>query len=89
MGVASLVLGIISLVIAVFVPAFGWVASIIALVGVILGAVAKKKGAKGAATAGLVMSIIALALGVLMYLACVACLGAAAGAASDAVNALY
>ena len=89
MGVASLVLGIISLVIAVFVPAIGWVGSLIALIGVILGAVAKKRGAKGAATAGLVMSIIALALGVLMYLACVACLGAAVDAANELSNSLY
>lgn len=82
MGIASLVLGIISLVIAVFVPAFGWVASLLALIGVILGAIAKKNGVGGSATAGLVMSIIALALGVLLYIACVACIGAAASAGS-------
>jgi len=75
MGVASLVLGIISLVLALFVSGFGWVASILALIGVILGALGRKKlkaaGEKtGVATAGLVLSIIGLVLGVVMYIAC-------------------
>ncbi len=77
MGVASLVLGIIALVLAVFLPAFGWVAAILALIGVVLGAIGKKQGAGGAATAGLVMSIIALALGLLFYIACASCIASA------------
>lgn len=77
MGVASLVLGLIALVIAVFFPVWGWLAIILGVVGIILAAIAKKKGQKGVATAGLVLSIIATALGLVFYLACVACVAAA------------
>lgn len=82
MGVASLILGIISVVLALFFSGFGWLASILGLVGVILGAVARKKAKTGVATAGLVLSIIGLVLGLLLYIACVACIGGLAGAAS-------
>ena len=77
MGVASLVLGIVSIVIAVFLSGFAWVGSIIGVIGIILGALARKDPEKkGVATAGLVLSIIGVVLGVLLYLACVACLTA-------------
>ncbi len=81
MGVASLVLGIIALVLAVFsAGTLGWLGSIIAILGIILGALGRKNAEKkGMATAGLVCSIIALSLGLLMYIACVACIGGAAG----------
>jgi len=78
MAVASLVLGIIALVVSVFVPAFGWLAAIIGIIGIILGALGRKKAEKkGVATAGLVMSIIAVALGLVLYIACAACVSAA------------
>lgn len=80
MGVASLVLGIISVVIAVFLNAWGWLAAIIGIIGAILGAVAKKKGQGGPATAGLVLSIIGIILGLILYIACAACV---AGLASS------
>lgn len=80
MGVAALVLGIVSLVIAVFFPAIGWVGAITGIVGIILGAIAKKNGKKGAATAGLVMSIIGTALALVTYLACAACVAGVANA---------
>lgn len=86
MGIASLALGIIAIVIAIFVPAIGWAAALVALVGVILAAIARKKGANGVATAGLVISIIALAWGILGYLACVACLNAAGDAVDEAAK---
>lgn len=78
MGTASLVLGIIALVISVGAGAagMGWIGSICALVAIILGAIAKKDPAQKGAKAGLVMGIIALAWGIIATIACVACLGA-------------
>ena len=80
MGIASLVLGIISVVWSCFGGT--WLSSVIGIVGIILGAVGKKKGANCAA-AGLVLSIIGTVLGLLFYIACVACVGAIAGAAGS------
>ena len=60
MGVASLVLGIASIVIGMFINT--WVGVIAGVVGIILAAVAKKKGQGGVATAGLVLSIIGVAI---------------------------
>lgn len=59
MGIASMVLGICSLVLSCCLP---YVPFFLALVAVILGGVtlAKKKGGKGMAIAGLVCGIIAL-----------------------------
>ena len=74
MAIAAMVLGITALVFA-FIPfmmLFGWIG---AVVGIILAAVAKARGNKGgAATAGLVCSIISLAIGALILVACAACM---------------
>ena len=86
MGIASLILGLISLIVALFFSAWGWVAIIVGIVGIILGALAKKKGEGGVATAGLVLSIIGAALGLIFYLACVACIAAADSVITDAIN---
>lgn len=75
MGVASLVLGICSLVVAVFFGSAGWLAALLGLIGLILGAAANKKQKTGVATAGVVMSIIGMVLGLLFYIACIACIG--------------
>lgn len=83
MGVASLILGIISVILALFFSGFGWLASILGLIGIILGAVARKNAKSGVATAGLVLSIIGLVLGLLLYIACVACVGGILGAAGS------
>lgn len=63
MGVASLVLGIISLIIG-FIPLCGAIALVPAIIGVILGIVdivskSKKGEKKGTAIAGLILSAIA------------------------------
>ncbi|MBP5530716.1 MAG: hypothetical protein J6Y54_01615 [Lentisphaeria bacterium] len=79
MGVASLVLGIISIVFC-WIPFLNWIALILAIVGLILGAVGinvNKKNGKpvGCAIAGLVLSIIsvvAILLWVLVFAAAVA-----------------
>lgn len=76
MAVASLVLGIISIVIGVFsAGSLGWFGAILAVIGVVLGALGKKDiEKKGLATAGLVCSIIGLVLCLILYIACVACI---------------
>ncbi len=74
MGVASLVLGIVALVFTFFGPA-GWIGLIIGIIGIILGALAKKNNPSGIATAGLVCSIIGTAVCGIGFLACAACVG--------------
>ena len=72
MGIASLVLGIIALILSFF-GVFGWLSAILGIVGIILGAVGRKDASKrGVATAGLVLSIIAVAWGLIMWSACAA-----------------
>ena len=92
MAVASLVLGIISLVIGIFslgllgwlgailsLGLLGWLGAILAVIGIILGALGRKDPAKkGMATAGLVCSIIGAVFCLIRYIACAACVGGAA-----------
>ena len=82
MGVASLILGIVSILIGCFSGGLlGWVGTIAGIVGIILGALGRKNEAsKGLATGGLVCSIIGTFLGLILYIACVACAGAIAAA---------
>lgn len=80
MAVASLVLGICSLVFPFI--GLGWLSCVVGTVGTILGALGRKNSEKnGMATAGMVMSIISVALGLLMWLACAACIGGIASLA--------
>lgn len=74
MGVAALVLGIISLVWACFGGTY--LSAIVGIIGIILGAVGKKKGAN-CSVAGLVLSIIGTVLSLLLFIACAACVSAA------------
>lgn len=76
---ASLVLGIVSLVVAWF----GWgaiVAIVLAIIGIILGVGARKEltpeQGRGLATAGMICSIIALALSAIVFISCVICASA-------------
>ena len=80
MAVASLVLGIISLVIGIFsLGLLGWLGAILAVIAIILGALGRKDPAKkGMATAGLVCSIIGAVFCLIRYIACAACVGGAA-----------
>lgn len=72
MAVASLVLGICSIV---FDFILWWLGMILGIVGVILGAVARSKNPEnGMATGGLVCSIIGTILGIITLVACAACL---------------
>ena len=76
LAIASLVLGILS-IIMVFV--YAWVGIICAIVGIVLAVVAKKQNPSGLATAGLVLSIIALAICIISIIAVIACAGALLG----------
>ncbi len=76
-AIASLTLGIVAAVF-IFIPGLAWVSIICAIIGLILGISAKKKAPSGMATAGLVLSIIALAISVVVFIACLACAGALA-----------
>lgn len=80
MAVTSLVLGICSLVFPFI--GLGWLSCAVGIVGTILGALGRKNlEKKGMATAGMVMSIISVALGLIMWLACAACIGGIASLA--------
>ena len=80
MAVASLVLGICALVFPFI--GLGWLSVLIGIVGTILGALGRKNAEKkGMATAGMVMSIIAVILGLIMWIACAACVGGIASMA--------
>ena len=87
MAVASLVLGIISVVIAAFFGPLAWLGIVLGVVGLVLAVLAKKKGKSGMATAGLVLSIIGLALSAIIFIACTACACAVDNAVEDALGA--
>lgn len=87
MGVASLVLGIVSLVIG-FIPWCGMIAFIPAVTGVVLGAIdfSKKKKAnlpKGMSLAGLILSIVAIAIMIFYFFIISAGIGAGAEALKE------
>jgi len=72
MAIASLVLGIVGIVLAFIFP---FAAPVAAIIGLILAVISKKKlkaegQPTGKATAGLILSIISLAFGIVM-IACV------------------
>ncbi|NLM21055.1 MAG: hypothetical protein GX207_04830 [Peptococcaceae bacterium] len=69
-----MVLGILA-VICIFLGYGALLGIVLAIVGIVLGTSAKKEAPSSMATAGVVLSIIALALCVISFLACVACVG--------------
>jgi hypothetical protein len=77
MGIASMVLGIVSLVV-MFIPGIGIIAIPMSIIGIILGAVGKKQLSaagqpSGFAVAGIVTGIIALVISAIFSLMCGAC----------------
>jgi hypothetical protein len=74
LGVASLVLGIIGLVFAIMPWTF-WLAFPLTILAVILGAIGRRSAAtnnlpRGKATAGLVLGIVGLGIGIAWWVAC-------------------
>lgn len=79
-AIASLVLGIISLVCIFF--GYGALLGIASgVVGLVLGINSNKEGKTGMATAGIVMSAIGLGLCAISFIACIACVGCIGAAA--------
>jgi len=74
MAIASMVLGIVALVLSCCVP---YVPAILAIIAVILGglSLAKKQGGKGMAIAGLVCGVIALIPSVMVIIGGAALIG--------------
>lgn len=65
MAIAAMICGILSIVLTCFIPYLSW---ILAIGGIVLAAMSKKKGKSGMATAGLVCSIVALAIWVIVII---------------------
>ena len=83
MGIASLILGILAIILC-FTPIPGVIAIICAVVGIILGVLARKNPEqRGLGTAGMIVSIIALAIVIIVIIAAVVCVSAAIGALSS------
>jgi len=79
MGIASLILGILAIILC-FTPVPGFIAIICAIVGIILGVMARKDPAqRGLGTAGMIVSIIALAIVIIAIIAVAVCYSAAIG----------
>ena len=88
-GIASLVLGILSLVVVWF--GYGTlIALVLSIIGIVLGVGARKELApdqgRGLATAGMICSIIGLVLSTLWLIACVLCVGAFASTIGAAIS---
>ncbi len=80
MDIGSLVLGILALFFTLSFY-FSPLGIVLGIVGIILGAMGRKSALEtglpsGTATAGLVMSIVAVSLGALFFTVCGACFGA-------------
>ncbi|MCI8282581.1 MAG: DUF4190 domain-containing protein [Lachnospiraceae bacterium] len=73
-AIASLVLGIISCA-CVFLGQGALLGIVLGIVGLVLGINARKENPSGMATAGIVLSAIAVTICALGFLACVACVG--------------
>ena len=77
MGIASLVLGIVSLCMSIFSAGYlGVIGTICAILGIIFGVMGRRDIVnEKMATAGLVCSIIALCLGIVLFVICAGAVG--------------
>ncbi len=89
MAIASLILGIVSILLGLIFSGWGWMGAICGIVGIILAVLGKKGNPeqKGLCTAGLVLSIIGTALSVVLWIACMACAKAVNDAADSILSA--
>ena len=75
MAVAALILGIFSLILSFF-PVLYVFTFILGAGGIVLGAIGRKNiGKRGMATTGMILSIIAVAMGFLFLIACAGAAG--------------
>jgi len=68
MAIAGLIMGIFT-VIFCWVPVLSWILALLGLIFSIVGIAKKNGGAKGAAIAGLVLTILGVILGIVLYAA--------------------
>ncbi len=80
-AIASLVLGILAAC-CVFFGYGALLGIVLGIIGLVLGISAKKESPSGMATAGMVLSIIAIAICAIGFIACVACIGTLASVGS-------
>lgn len=73
MAVASLILGVFSIIFS-FTGPLSFIGIIVGAVGIVLGSLARKKDPSDVATGGLVTSIIGCAAALIFNLACLACI---------------
>lgn len=82
LSIASMVLGIISVVLFCI-----WYISVpCAILAIVFGIIGKKKGGRGMATAGLVLGIVALAILAVMYILALIGIAGMTSVLSDAVS---
>ena len=91
-SVTALVLGILSLILAWFYIV-NVSAIIFGIIGIVMAAIGRKKSAaagapSGLGTAGLVTSIIGLAIAMVGFISCTVCVACAAKETNDAWNAI-
>ena len=72
MAVASLVCGILSLVLVCF-GMFAWIGLVLGILAIVFGVLGNKKEKDGKATAGLVMGIIGAAICAIVFVSCAIC----------------
>jgi hypothetical protein len=88
LGTAALIVGIVAFV-GAFIPLFGYLAVLIALVGIVLGTIAllRSRRRKGAAITGTVLSVIGFALSIVLSVVYTfVFFGALIGAATDSLE---
>lgn len=73
-AIASLILGVVSLA-GIVLGHFSFLGIGLAVVGLIFGILSKKESPSSMATAGIITSIISLALCSITFIACFACVG--------------
>ncbi len=73
MAVASLILGVFSIIFS-FTGPISFIGIIVGAVGIVLGSLARKKDPSDVATGGLVTSIIGCSAALIFNLACLACI---------------
>ena len=87
MAIASLVLGIASVIVAFFVHGFNWLAILIGLIGIICSVKGRQDASqRTVATIGMILSIIGMVAGLIVYIVIVLIIGKATDIVGDVIN---